>query len=323
MKKFLLISFLACSLLFAGTTNVSAQTAKELFISNTDLSLTEKTQLTDYTGVSGTNTTSFRDQGKLTPGAQFFSNVVSNVIRYMKKLLVPITVLFTVWAGLTLILSSGQEEEFDRRKRMVYAAFFGWLILLTSVIVVDKIFFGELGEILRGDGETGEVLTFAQRGVSELRGLFKYLVSFAVAVGVIFVVFSALKLILAGGEEEAQIANIKKRIVYTTGGMVLLVSAEKLVSFFTTKVQNSDTLKLSTPDIPDTIRLIVDWGNFLLGIIGTISILMLVWGGIRLIANFGVDEQGIANAKKTLMAAAIGLILSFSAWSLMYFFIVH
>ncbi len=82
-------------------------------------------------------------------------------------------------------------------------------------------------------------------------------------------------------------------------------------------------MMISTPDIPDTIRFIVDWGNFLLGLIGTISVLMLVWGGVRLIANFGVDEQAIDNAKKTIMAAAIGLVLAFSAWSLMWFFLVH
>jgi len=228
-----------------------------------------------------------------------------------------------VWAGTTLILSSGEEEEFDRRKRMVYAAFFGWMILLTAVVLVDYVFFGQTGEIFR-DTTTATVETLAQRGVTELQGLFKYLVTFAVAVGVAFVVFSALKLILAGGEDEAQISNIKKRIVYTAGGMALLVSAEKLVSFFSTKVRNgSDVMMLSTPDIPDTIRFIVDWGNFLLGLIGTISVLMLVWGGVRLIANFGVDEQAIDNAKKTIMAAAIGLVLAFSAWTLMWFFLVH
>ena len=112
-------------------------------------------------------------------------------------------------------------------------------------------------------------------------------------------------------------------MVYTTGGMVLLVSAEKLVSFFTTTVGNSDVLRISTPDIPKTIRLMVDWGNFFLGLIGTISVMMLVWGGIRLIANFGVDEQAIENAKKTLIAAATGLILAFSAWTIMYFLLVH
>ena len=104
---------------------------------------------------------------------------------------------------------------------------------------------------------------------------------------------------------------------------MLLVSAEKLVSFFTTKVSGSQVLQLAAPDITKTIRLIVDWGNFFLGLIGTVAVMMLVWGGIRLIANFGIDEQAIENAKKTLIAAAIGLILAFSAWTIMYFLLVH
>jgi len=301
---------------------VYAQTTADVF--KEDGLLLEGTEFVkDYTSNTGIDQVNERDTSQMSnQGAKYFSNTVSIVIQYIKKILVPITILFIVWAGLTLILSSGQEEEFDRRKRMVYAAFFGWLILLTAIVLVDNIFFGVKGDLFR-ETDNGNVETFASRAVTELQGLFKYLITFAVAVGVAFVVFSALKLILAGGEEEAQIGNMKKRIVYTTGGMVLLVSAEKLVSFFTTKTQGGLASKLSTPDIPDMIRLIVDWGNFFLGLIGTISVMMLVWGGIRLVANFGVDEQAIQNAKKTLMAAAIGLILAFSAWTIMYFLLVH
>jgi len=324
MKKFLLISFLFFSTLCLGgiTTRAQTPTTQDVFGTG-DIGLsTDTTGLIDYTDTDSTDA-SFRKNLSGNDGALYFSNIVSNVIRYLKKILVPISILFIVWAGTTLILSAGEEEEFDRRKRMVYAAFFGWMILLTAVVLVDNVFFGTTGDIFRETTNT-TVETLAQRGVTELQGLFKYLITFAVAVGVAFIVFSALKLILAGGEDEAQISNIKKRIVYTAGGMVLLVSAEKLVSFFSTKVRSgSDVMMLSTPNIPDTIRFIVDWGNFMLGLIGTISVLMLVWGGVRLIANFGVDEQAIDNAKKTLMAAALGLILAFSAWSLMWFFLVH
>ncbi len=324
MKKFLLIGLLSLSFLFIGGNTlyaVDAPTTIDIFGRGVeDFDLSKQTDLFDYTIYKKPDGTGEKEA--LT-GEYSFRFMVENVINYIKKLLVPITILFIVWAGTTLILSSGEEEEFDRRKRMVYAAFFGWMILLTAVVLVDYVFFGQTGEIFR-DTTTATVETLAQRGVTELQGLFKYLVTFAVAVGVAFVVFSALKLILAGGEDEAQISNIKKRIVYTAGGMALLVSAEKLVSFFSTKVRNgSDVMMLSTPDIPDTIRFIVDWGNFLLGLIGTISVLMLVWGGVRLIANFGVDEQAIDNAKKTIMAAAIGLVLAFSAWTLMWFFLVH
>jgi len=310
MKKLILTVFFAFTLLFSGGMVANAQTTQEVFNGGGSIHLSEETQLHDYAPDGGT-------------GEVQFKSLVSVVVTYIKKLLIPVTILFTVWAGLTLILSSGEEEEFDRRKRMIYAAFFGWLILLTAFVLVDNVFFGTQGELLRANGVEGNVATFAERGVSELRGLFKYLISFAVVVGVTFLVFSALKLVLAGGEEEAQLSNIKKRMVYTTGGMVLLVSAEKLVSFFTTTVGNSDVLRISTPDIPKTIRLMVDWGNFFLGLIGTISVMMLVWGGIRLIANFGVDEQAIENAKKTLIAAATGLILAFSAWTIMYFLLVH
>ena len=284
-----------------------------------------KANLIDYTtfGSPLSNDPNKRDlPASVNKGAEYFSDMVSNVIRYIKKLLVPITVLFIVWAGATLILSSDGEEEFDRRKRMIYATFFGWLILLTAVVLVDNIFFGTTGEVFRGADSTVE--NFAQRGVKEIRGLFKYISSFAVATGVLFIIFSAFKLIIAGGEDESQVSNIKKRIVYTIGGMILLVSANSLISFFSKEIRmGSDVMILTTPNISDTVKFITDWGNFFLGLIGTISVMMLVWGGIRLIANFGIDEQAIENAKKTLIAAAIGLILAFSAWTVMYFVLVQ
>ena len=55
-----------------------------------------------------------------------------------------------------------------------------------------------------------------------------------------------------------------------------------------------------------------------LHVIGAISVIMLIWGGLRYILSGG-DSKKITDAKNTVLYAIIGLIISFLAYAIIRF----
>ncbi|MCF7812637.1 pilin [Candidatus Gracilibacteria bacterium] len=312
MKK-LILSFLFglfCFLPFSQIAEAQPITTKDVFseFENEPLDrgniLGKMTTLIDYTDYEGSDT----NRGELQ-----FRNVVEKVVKFLRRMMIWIAVLFSAWSGLHLVASRTNQELLDEKKRHIYSMATGFVVLLIATVLVDEVFFGEYGEVLQ-DEET--IRQMASRGVSELQGIFRYVTTFVVAVAVGFLIFSAIKLIVAAGEREEEVSNIKRRMVYTLGGMALIVSSETFVRIFMREG------KLSVPDIPDSIKLIADWANFILGIIGVLAVFGIVYAGIRLITGMGIDEEGKEDAKRILTACVIGLVVAFSAWTLMYYFMV-
>ncbi len=260
--------------------------------------LGQETDLVDYTGTSSDGTTQFR-------------NVVENLIDFLKKIMIPIAIVLVAYSGIELFLSFQDEEKMDAKIRHLTGILVGFLIMTLAVNVVDWVIFGHEGEILRGDTDVAE---FAQRGFQEVSGLFDMFSSFAVIIAVGFIVYNAVTLIIAGGEDESQIAEIKNRILYSMIGIIILVSAKPIIDVFTANGQ------LVMPEVRGTITIVAKWINFLLGFIGVAAVLAMIYAGIAMIIHFG-DETAIEKAKKIMISAAIGLIMAFSSWALIYYFI--
>ena len=253
-------------------------------------------------------------------GDMKFRVMVKYAISYLEKIFVVIAVLFFVWGGAELIIGKGDEEAFKTKKRLILGTAVGFIIILLATVVVDDVFFGyfpdgeSAGYFLSTPEDAKEAAT---AGYKHLRGLFQYFTSWVVMAGVAYMIFSALKMIIAGGEDENQIANLKKRIIFTIFGMVILVSTEKFISLF----QDREN-KLEMAQVDKIIELLVDWINFALGFVGILAIVALIWGGVRLVTSMGQDEQSVEDAKRTIFSSIIGLVIAFSAWTLMYYFAV-
>lgn len=58
--------------------------------------------------------------------------------------------------------------------------------------------------------------------------------------------------------------------------------------------------------------------NIALGVIGALSVIMLVWGGLRYIISGG-DSKKVTDAKNTVLYAIIGLIIAFLAYAIVNF----
>ena len=149
----------------------------------------------------------------------------------------------------------------------------------------------------------------------EVVGVFDYLTMFAVAIAVAFIVWNAFTLIIAGGEDESQITEMKKRIIYAVVGIIILVSAKPMIAI----ISNGDG-RLVIPSVFGGISIVARWINFILGLIGIFAVIAIIYAGIRLITHFG-DEEATTQAKNIIMGAVIGLILAFSSWTIIHYFI--
>lgn len=73
----------------------------------------------------------------------------------------------------------------------------------------------------------------------------------------------------------------------------------------------------TTNDLNAVIKLVV---NILLFIIGALSVIMIVFGGIKYTVSNGNPDQ-IKNAKNTIMYAVVGLVVAILAYAIVNFVI--
>jgi hypothetical protein len=70
--------------------------------------------------------------------------------------------------------------------------------------------------------------------------------------------------------------------------------------------------------LTDFVRLLINVFDFVLGIVGSLALLMFIYGGALFLFSGGNSDQ-IEKGKKTLTGAAIGLAIIFSSYLIVHF----
>lgn len=87
---------------------------------------------------------------------------------------------------------------------------------------------------------------------------------------------------------------------------------------------SGDSCKLQNPipSVTNPNELIGKIINGLLGIVGSVALVMFIYGGVMWMISGG-NEAMVTKGKNTLMWAAIGLIVIFSAYAMVNFVLVN
>lgn len=80
---------------------------------------------------------------------------------------------------------------------------------------------------------------------------------------------------------------------------------------------SDDKLRSGNITFDDVPRMIVSLTGFVLALTGTISLIMIIYGALRMV--LGSYEQSVKDGKNTIMYALIGLAISASAWFIIKF----
>jgi hypothetical protein len=283
------------------------------------------TPLVDYTG-----TTRDLSDARIAEAGQFqFRFIVERVINFIKQAAIPAAVLLLVVGGVGLIFAGGDEEALTQRKNQLIGTAMGFGLFTLAVTLVDSVFFGQQGEIFRF-GTTNDQFAaidqcrtqgidlaqcsayvdytqeFGNRFGAQLLALFNFLSSFLVGIAVLFMVLGGFQIMTASGDEA--ISKAKQRLINSSLGMFMVLIFQQIYKVL---VRNG---QIKVPYGRDILELAGGWLNFVIGTIGFLSVIGLIYGGLRLLTGFG-DEASQTTAKTIILGAVMGLIVTASAFT--------
>ena len=123
--------------------------------------------------------------------------------------------------------------------------------------------------------------------------------------------------------------NIAKKVTYSTFGWLSVISALVLLIprialgqeenfpgvVFDPKNEIKEATNLPSASPPSIVINVMQW---VLGFLGLISVIMIIWGGFTWMTAAG-NEEKIKKAKEVLKAAIIGLIVILLSYSIVAF----
>lgn len=272
----------------------------------------QDTGLQDYSGIDDYSRISGGNDDPDLKGAYQVRNIVSVIIQFLERMMVPIAIVFLFWSALNLLIERGNEEQFSKRVRQIVWTGAGFMLFAFAFTMVDFMFFGVQGNILEGNIER-----FGGVARAEVLGLVNFVSSFIVAVGVFYLVFGAIQLILLG-EQEEQTGKMRRQIIFSIIGILLVASANIIANiFFSGNPGGDQNLSVNSPLL---IAQVVYWTNTVLSFVALGAVVAIIWAGVQLVLHFG-NEEAVNRSKKIITYAIIGLVLAFSAFTIVRFFL--
>lgn len=308
MKK-VLFSFLFLFILFVGNSIVAEAAGVNPLSSETFQGegrlLGTSTKLKDYGG-GGSGEVQVR-------------NFMMTALLFLQKLLISLIMVLLTWAGVELFLSRGDEDKLKKKKGQVFATAVGFGLILLSMSLVDRVFFGGSGEILIGTDSSG----FARAGEVEIIGIINYVTTFVAAIAVAFMVYAVFKLLFSA-EDDAELTNMKKQAIYAGIGIILIIFSRALVEVFMYGGGIGTGGSISIFDVSQIGTIypgIVRWINIMLSFIAVLAVVSIIWAGIRMISKFG-DDSAVETGKNIILYSVVAIILAFTAYTLTRHFLV-
>ena len=183
---------------------------------------------------------------------------------------------------------------------------------------------------LSGSGGNNSALGSAEPLVNWIIGI---LVALFGSLLTLIMIVSAVQISASGGSED-RIKSAKENIFKAATGLVLLISASAIIGIINgafanvitsslfgdvSVMQNNRNIRLGNGLAPLGIPLLItNITGVAAGLAGTVSVIFVIVGGIRYTTSAG-SEKNITSAKKTIVAALGGLVLSLTAYALLSF----
>lgn len=245
-------------------------------------------------------------KANLEPGLQSITSGIFVFLDFLKYIIAPIAVLTMVIMGVRMVLAGRENEQVmgDAKNYIRYAAEGLLFIILAHLIVY--VFFGAEGEIFR-EGEEG-AQAFGRRASSLMEGIYS-LIEVVIGTIAVFVLITAGFRFVAGATSEDQISTAKRQITWSALGLFVIAIGEFVVKDILFPEQGT-TLGVNKAEL-----LFAQVTNFIAGTIGTLSFIFLLYAGFLYVTSAGDDDK-VADAKRIIKGAAIGIILAASAYAL-------
>lgn len=168
--------------------------------------------------------------------------IILDILLYVLFFMGLAAVVVIVIAGLYLIFSLGDEAAKDKAKKIILYAIVGLLVIgLASALVIfiieatgSQSLFGPVPILGDGEGATsGDIRT-------AILNILLGVLNFMALIAVIMIVIAGIWLVVSFGDEQVK-DRVKRIILYTVIGLILILLASAIVRFVISTVSNVST----------------------------------------------------------------------------------
>jgi hypothetical protein len=229
-----------------------------------------------------------------------------NLIKTINRVMGTIAILYLFVLGAKFIMARGDTERISQLKGQ-----FAWITLGLAVISLAE-FIGY--EVFDPSGGKNVLNGQADANFGyKVRDIVRYFEYMAGGLMLINALISAYDLIM-NGEEDESVSREKQFLKSFLMGTAFILLAEVIVRILTVKDGIAATSQIAVKEIAGIV-------NFALSFVGIIAVTMLVMAGLYYVISFG-DEEQTGRAKKMVMASVAGVVISFSAYTIIRFLII-
>jgi hypothetical protein len=107
-------------------------------------------------------------------------------------------------------------------------------------------------------------------------------------------------------------------ITFLASFCFFMINANMVLATTTSIVPRGDGYSDGSYQLNDLLMVGINVSDIILGIVGSLTLLMFVYGGVTMLISSGNSEQ-VTKAKGILMAAIIGLIIVFASYTIIKF----
>ncbi len=216
-------------------------------------------------------------------------------------------------------------------KSVIFFGFSKKLLFFTLLFVFAIALFGVFsGSVARAEclpgtdpltclGTVGENSNYTDRSIAEiLIDILNAALSLIFLIVLGFLVYGGYYWMVSGGNEE-KVRKARQILTASLIGLLIVLSALSIVTFITGAigVDLSDPTGSSLTDKPIT-EILNNILTAVLGLVFFVALATMVYGGIRWMTSGG-NEDTISEAKRTVIASAIGLIIIMISYAVVNF----
>ncbi len=228
-------------------------------------------------------------------GGIVFRDILLGILASVFPLWIPVAILIIVIAGMVLVVTT-QDEALTKGRTTLIAVGLGGMIIMLGPVVLFALY--------QAPGIT--VANTAPILNAEALGIVDWLSAIVGIFGILMVMVSAVKAVGGFGGNEQAYSDVRQSLLNATIGMIII----------TASIVINNTVFSGAPN--PIIVFILTKALIVLNLMTTVAVGILVYAGVRMVANFGNEEYFTA-AKSLAIRVLGGLAIMLVSYVLVFF----
>lgn len=229
---------------------------------------------------------------ELCHGATAGAMVIVDIIDYLYTsgmfIWIPVATLMLVIGGLTMV-AGNSENASGKAKTVILGVVGGGMIILLAPVAIHT--FYQLNGI-----QPARAVLFNE----EVVGIIDWISAMAAMIGILMITIAVFRAVASFGDESAY-TTVRTNIGHVVGGL-LIISANYAITYAFAGIDGSG------PQPNPLLEFVLSKTIIVLSVMTLAALAVIVYGGFRMVTNFG-NEEAYSSAKSLILRALAGIIV--------------